>query len=113
VVSYEELTKVFFTSHDPTTKNSQGPDHGSSYRSILFYLTAEEKAIAEKSLESFEKSGLYKTPIVSEIKKLTEFYRAEGYHQDFIAHNPNQSYVRGVSIPRFELFKKTYKGKLK
>jgi peptide-methionine (S)-S-oxide reductase len=113
VISYEELTKVFFTSHDPTTKDRQGPDHGSSYRSILFYLTAEEKAIAEKSLESFEKSGLYKNPIVSEIKKLTEFYRAEGYHQDFIEHNPNQSYVRGVSIPRFELFKRTYKGNLK
>jgi peptide-methionine (S)-S-oxide reductase len=113
VISYEELTKVFFTSHDPTTEDRQGPDQGSSYRSILFYLTDEEKTIAEKSLENFEKSGLYKSPIVSEIKKLTEFYRAEGYHQDFIEHNPNQSYVRGVSIPRFELFKKTYKGKLK
>lgn len=113
VISYEELTKVFFTSHDPTTKDRQGPDQGSSYRSILFYLTDQEKAIAKKSLENFEKSGLYKSPIVSEIKKLTEFYRAEGYHQNFIEHNPNQSYVRGVSIPRFELFKKTYKGKLK
>lgn len=113
VISYEELTKVFFTSHDPTTEDRQGPDQGSSYRSILFYLTDEEKTIAKKSLENFEKSGLYKSPIVSEIKKLTEFYRAEGYHQNFIEHNPNQSYVRGVSIPRFELFKKTYKGKLK
>lgn len=113
VISYEELTKVFFTSHDPTTKDSQGPDHGNSYRSILFYLTPEEKAIAEKSLAEFSKSGLYKNPIVSEIQKLDAFYRAEGYHQDFIEHNPNQSYVRGVSIPRYELFKKTYKGKLK
>jgi len=113
IISYEELTKVFFTSHDPTTKNRQGPDHGSSYRSILFYMTIEEQAIAEKSKTEFNKSGLYKNPIVSEIKKLTEFTRAEGYHQDFIEHNPNQSYVRGVSIPRFELFKKTYKGKLK
>ncbi len=113
VISYEELTKVFFTSHDPTTKDRQGPDRGSSYRSILFYLTSEEKAIAENSLADFKKSGLYKNPIVSEIKKLTDFTRAEGYHQDFIEHNPNQSYVRGVSIPRFELFKKTYTGKLK
>lgn len=113
VISYEELTKVFFTSHDPTTKDRQGLDHGSSYRSILFYLTEEEKTIAEKSLKGFGESGLYKNPIVSEVKKLTEFYRAEEYHQDFIEHNPNQSYVRGVSIPRFELFKRTYKGKLK
>jgi peptide-methionine (S)-S-oxide reductase len=113
VISYEELTKVFFTSHDPTTKDRQGPDHGSSYRSILFYQTPEEKAIAEKSLTTFDKSGLYKNPIVSEIKKLDAFYRAEGYHQDFIEHNPNQSYVRSVSIPRYQLFKRTYKGKLK
>jgi peptide-methionine (S)-S-oxide reductase len=113
VISYEELTKVFFTSHDPTTKDRQGPDHGSSYRSILFYMTTDEQAIAEKSKAAFNKSGLYKSPIVSEVKKLTEFTRAEGYHQDFIEHNPNQSYVRGVSIPRFELFRKTYKGKLK
>jgi len=79
----------------------------------LFYLIPEEKAIAEKSLAEFSKSGLYKNPIVSEIQKLDAFYRAEGYHQDFIEHNPNQSYVRGVSIPRYELFKRTYKGKLK
>jgi peptide-methionine (S)-S-oxide reductase len=113
VITYEELTKVFFTSHDPTTKDRQGPDHGNSYRSILFYQTPEEKAIAEKSLATFDKSGLYKNPIVSEIKKLDAFYRAEGYHQDFIEHNPNQSYVRSVSIPRYQLFKRTYKGKLK
>lgn len=113
VISYEELSKVFFTSHDPTTKDSQGPDHGSSYRSILFYLTNEERIVAEKSLDSFGKTGFYKKPIVSEIMKLNEFYRAEGYHQDFIEHNPNQSYVLGVSIPRYELFKRTYKGKLK
>lgn len=113
VISYEELTKVFFTSHDPTTKDRQGPDHGNSYRSILFYMTPEEKSIAEKSLATFDKSGLYKNPIVSEIKKLDAFYRAEGYHQDFIEHNPNQSYVRSVSIPRYQLFKRTYKGKLK
>lgn len=113
VISYEELTKVFFTSHDPTTKDRQGPDHGNSYRSILFYQTPEEKSLAEKSLATFDKSELYKNPIVSEIKKLDAFYRAEGYHQDFIEHNPNQSYVRGVSIPRYELFKRTYKGKLK
>jgi len=113
VITYEELTKVFFTSHDPTTKDRQGPDYGNSYRSILFYQTPEEKTIAEKSLGTFDKSGLYKNPIVSEIKKLDAFYRAEGYHQDFIEHNPNQSYVQGVSIPRFQLFKQTYKGKLK
>ncbi|MCZ8216013.1 MAG: peptide-methionine (S)-S-oxide reductase MsrA, partial [Cyclobacteriaceae bacterium] len=113
IVSYEELTKVFFTSHDPTTKDRQGPDVGSSYRSILFYQTEQEKTIANQSLSSFSTSGLYKKPIVSEIKKLTAFYRAEEYHQDYIEHNPTNSYVRNISIPRYQLFLKNYKGKVK
>lgn len=113
VVTYEELIKVFFTSHDPTTKDRQGPDRGSSYRSILFHMTPQEKEMAEKSLKNFSTSGMFKNPIVSEIKQLKEFYRAEGYHQDYIEHNPGNSYVQGVSLPRYELFKKTYKGKLK
>ena len=110
-VTYEELTNVFFTSHDPTTPNRQGPDVGSSYRSILFYQTGEEKEIAEDAIRKF--SASFENPIVTEIKKLTEFYRAEGYHQDYVQHNPNSRYVRGVSVPRYEQFKKTYKGKLK
>ena len=111
VISYSELMKVFFTSHDPTTPEQQGPDRGNSYRSIAFYSTAQEKEIAEKAKAAFVQS--FKNPIVSEIKQLTAFYRAEKYHQDYIEHNPYSSYVMGVSIPRFELFKKTYKGKLK
>jgi peptide-methionine (S)-S-oxide reductase len=113
IISYAELTKVFFTSHDPTTPDQQGPDKGSSYRSILFYSTPEEKDVAKKSLKDFSHSELYKNPIVTEIKKLTEFYRAEDYHQNYIEHHPESSYVQGVSLPRFELFKKTYHGKLK
>lgn len=111
MISYEELTKVFFTSHDPTTPNRQGPDVGSSYRSILFYQTPQEKTAAEKAVKDFAKS--FTKPIVTEIKKVTEFYRAEGYHQDYVHHNPKSPYVLGVSIPRYEKFKKTYKGKLK
>ena len=113
VVSYEELTKVFFTSHDPTTLNRQGPDRGSSYRSILFYITPKEKEIAMQSLKDFSASGIFNKPIVTEIMQLKDFYRAEGYHQDYIEHNPGNPYVQGVSVPRFELFKRTYKGKLK
>lgn len=111
VISFEELAKVFFTSHDPTTPDRQGPDVGSSYRSILFYETPQEKNIAEKAVRDFAQS--FTKPIVTEIKKLTEFYRAEGYHQDYIHYNPESPYVQGVSIPRYEKFKKTYKGKLK
>lgn len=113
VISYEELTKVFFTSHDPTTPDQQGPDKGSSYRSILFYISPDEKTIANSSLKAYAKSGMFRDPIVTEIKKLGTFYRAEEYHQDYIEHNPNSAYVRDVSLPRYELFKKTYKGSLK
>jgi peptide-methionine (S)-S-oxide reductase len=111
VISYEELVRVFFSSHDPTTRDRQGPDVGSSYRSILFYRTPEEKAIAEKVLKDFQPS--FPNPIVTEITELKAFYRAEQYHQDYIEHHPESPYVRGVSIPRFEKFKRTYTGKLK
>jgi len=110
-VSYAELLNVFFTSQDPTTPDQQGPDRGNSYRSIIFYSTAEEKELAEKAKASY--APKFKKPIVSEIKPLTAFYKAEDYHQDYIEHNPYSPYVMGVSTPRYELFKKTYKGKLK
>ena len=113
VIDYAELTNVFFTSHDPTTPDQQGPDKGSSYRSILFYLNPAEKEIADKALAKYKNSGVFKRPIVSEIKKLEAFYRAEEYHQDYIEHNPESPYVQNVSLPRYELFKKTYQGKLK
>lgn len=113
IISYEELTNVFFTSHDPTTKDRQGPDRGNSYRSILFYTTSEELDQAVKAKDTYSKSDMFKNPIVSEIMPLKEFYRAEGYHQDYIEHNPYSPYVMGVSIPRYEKFIKTYKGKLK
>lgn len=111
IVTYEELTRVFFTSHDPTTPNRQGPDVGPSYRSILFYSNDEEKRIAENAIAAFQPS--FDDPIVTQIKQLNAFYRAEGYHQDYIEHNPNTPYVERVSIPRFEKFVDTYKGKLK
>lgn len=113
IISYEELTKVFFTSHDPTTPDRQGPDHGNSYRSILFYSTPQELDIALKAKEEFSNSGMFSDPIVTEIAPLKEFYRAEQYHQDYIEHNPYSPYVMNVSIPRYEKWKRTYKGNFK
>lgn len=104
-VSYKDLVQVFFDSHDPTTKNRQGPDVGSSYRSVLFYRTPEEKAIAEDVIKELIKSKVFSKPIVTELTPLTVFYRAEEEHQNFVKRNPFQPYVRGVSDPRFEKFK--------
>lgn len=110
-VNYEELTRVFFLSHDPTTANRQGPDVGSSYRSILFYSDENERKIAEDAIAAFQSS--FDDPIVTELQQLDTFYRAEGYHQDYIHHNPNTPYVERVSIPRFEKFVDRYEGQLK
>jgi peptide-methionine (S)-S-oxide reductase len=111
VVSYRELARVFYLSHDPTTPNRQGPDRGSSYRSILFFQTPEEKKIAKEVTD--EMKSKFDAKIVTEIKKLDTFYRAEEYHQNYVEHNPGNPYVQNVSKPRFERFKRTYDGKLK
>ena len=113
VVSYKELVAVFFASQDPTTPNQQGPDKGSSYRSIAFYKNAVEKKIIEDKIKELTANKVFANPIVTEVKPVMDFYEAEDYHQDYVKLNPNQPYVRGVSIPRYNKFKKTYKGKLK
>jgi peptide-methionine (S)-S-oxide reductase len=83
-VSYEDLLKVFWENHDPTTLNRQGPDVGSQYRSAIFYHTPEQKAAAEASKAELEKSRKYRRPIVTEIQPATKYYRAEEYHQQYL-----------------------------
>lgn len=113
VVSYEELVSVFFASQDPTTPNQQGPDRGPSYRSIAFYKDATEKKSIQDKIKELTDKKVFANPIVTEVKPISDFYEAEAYHQDYVKNNPNQPYVKGVSIPRYNKFKKTYKGKLK
>jgi len=83
-VSYEELLRVFWDNHDPTTLNRQGPDTGTQYRSIIFYHTPEQEAAAKASKDALAKSGRYKRPIVTEITAAPEFWRAEDYHQQYL-----------------------------
>lgn len=82
-VSYGELIEVFWSVHDPTTLDRQGPDAGTQYRSAIFYHSEEQKARAEASKERLEKSGRHRRPIVTEIAPAKEFYRAEEYHQQY------------------------------
>lgn len=84
-ISYEELLKVFWASHNPTTKNRQGPDVGSQYRSAIFYATPEQEAAARKSIAELEKSRKYKSPVVTEIVPASTFWKAEDYHQQYLA----------------------------
>lgn len=83
-VSYEDLLRVFWENHDPTTRNRQGPDVGSQYRSVIFYYSPEQEATACKSKEELDRSGHYKRPIVTEIVPAPEFWPAEGYHQRYL-----------------------------
>jgi len=82
-ISFEELLDVFWTNHNPTTLNRQGPDIGIQYRSAIFYHDEKQKEIAENSKESLEKSGKYDSPIVTEIVAAPTFYKAEEYHQKY------------------------------
>ena len=82
--SYEDLLRVFWDNHDPTTLNRQGPDTGTQYRSVIFYHTPEQEAAAKASKEALAKSGRYKRPIVTEIVPAPEFWRAEEYHQQYL-----------------------------
>lgn len=83
-ISYEELLKVFWDNHDPTTLNRQGPDVGTQYRSAIFFHTPEQAALAQASKEQMQASGRYNRAIVTQIVPATEFYRAEEYHQQYL-----------------------------
>jgi peptide-methionine (S)-S-oxide reductase len=101
-VSFEELLKVFWKSHDPTTLNRQGADVGTQYRSVIFYHDERQQALAEKSKQAADKSGAFANPIVTEISPLTAFYPAENYHQDYFDNNPNAPYCQYVIRPKLE-----------
>ena len=104
-VDFKTLLAVFFDSHDPTTKNRQGPDRGTQYRSIAFYGNEQEKKIIEDYIQELTNKQVFSNPIVTEIKPHTVFYKAEEYHQDFEKLNPSHPYVRQISIPRLNKFK--------
>ncbi|MGB7107321.1 MAG: peptide-methionine (S)-S-oxide reductase MsrA, partial [Candidatus Acidiferrales bacterium] len=84
-VSYRELLAAFFQNHNPTTLNSQGPDFGTQYRSAIFVHDAEQEAAARESIAALEKAGVFKRPIVTQIKPAGPFYPAEEYHQQYLA----------------------------
>ncbi|MDA1335033.1 MAG: peptide-methionine (S)-S-oxide reductase MsrA [bacterium] len=85
VVSYDDLLKVFWENHDPTTPNRQGPDHGTQYRSVIFFHDEEQKKRAEESKKSMAESGKFSSPIITEIVPAEIFYEAEEYHQQYFA----------------------------
>jgi peptide-methionine (S)-S-oxide reductase len=114
VVDYNTLLDVFFGSHDATTLNRQGPDAGRQYRSTIFYKNETEKIKAQNFIASLYASNQYKPgSITTTLESHAEFYMAEGYHQNYEKNNPNNPYVKSVSIPRLNRFKTKYPQLLK
>lgn len=113
VISYKELLEVFFTIHDPTSLNRQGADVGTQYRSAIFYHSPEQQAVADKVIADINAAKIWKAPIVTEVVKLDAFYKAEDYHQNYYALNPDQAYCRMVIEPKVLKFRKQFLPKLK
>lgn len=107
-ISFEELLEVFWHTHDPTTLNRQGADVGTQYRSAIFFTSLEQKKTAEASLKKTDESGLWSDPIVTEITPLSNYSRAEDYHQNYFNNNPNAGYCSVVIAPKLAKFKKEF-----
>lgn len=107
VVSYGEILRVYFSvAHDPTELNRQGPDSGPSYRSEIFAASPMQEKIARAYIAQLTAAHIFGAPIVTKIEKLNGFYAAEGYHQDFLIHNPNYPYIVYNDLPKIEALKR-------
>ncbi len=113
VVSYRDLLNVFFSIHDPTTLNRQGADIGPQYRSAIFYHDEEQKQTAEEAIRDLNAQKIWDKPIVTEVTKLDQFYKAEDYHQEYFARNPYQPYCQVVVAPKVSKFRKHFLEMLK
>lgn len=113
VISFEELLKVFWMTHDPTTMNRQGNDNGTQYRSVIFYHNEKQKELSEKYKKALDESGAFPRRIVTEISPFTKFYVAENYHQDYYNNNKSQPYCGYVITPKLDKFKKAFGDLLK
>ena len=111
--SLDEIFKVFFTVHDPTTLNRQGADVGTQYRSAIFYKNDTQKKAAENIITELTNAKAYDKPIVTKIEPLTDFYKAPDYHQDYYQSNKNKPYCEMVIQPKLEKFEKVFKDRLK
>ena len=109
IISYKQILKIFWTTHDPTTINQQGADRGNRYRSAVFYHNEEQKKIAENLKKELDQSEIFKTKIVTEISIFNKFYIAEEYHQAYFKKNPDVPYCSYVIKPKLKKFLKSQK----
>jgi peptide-methionine (S)-S-oxide reductase len=108
-ISYGKLLQIYFSvAHDPTQLNRQGPDSGPSYRSEIFFNTPEQEKVARAYVDQLNKAHAYASPVVTKVEKNRGFYKAEGYHQDYLIHHPTQPYIVVNDLPKVENFKKMF-----
>ena len=107
-VSFRDILNVFFTIHDPTTRDRQGNDVGSQYRSAIFYHGEEQKRVAEEAIREIDAERLWSKPIVTEVRPAETFYRAEDYHQEYFQNNPNQPYCAYIVAPKVKKFREKF-----
>jgi peptide-methionine (S)-S-oxide reductase len=112
--SFGKLLKIFFAvAHDPTQLDRQGNDVGSQYRSAIFYADDEQKRVAERYIRQLDEAGVYKTPIVTRLEPLEEFFTAEAYHQNYAELHPGQPYIQAVVLPKVEKLREYFGENLK
>ncbi len=111
--SIDEILKVFFTVHDPTSLNKQGDDVGTQYRSVIFYRNDHQREIAKSIIDDLNNNNVYSKPIVTQLVPFTHFYKAEDYHQDYYNQNKEAPYCRLVIQPKLEKFEKLFKDRIK
>jgi len=112
-LSFRELLTVFFTIHDPTTKNRQGNDVGTQYRSVIFCQPPEQRAAATAVIAEITAARLWRDPIVTEVADAATFYPAEAYHQEYFTRNGRQPYCQAVVAPKVAKFRKHFSDRLK
>ncbi|MFA9288730.1 MAG: peptide-methionine (S)-S-oxide reductase MsrA [Weeksellaceae bacterium] len=113
VISYIDLLDIFFHTHNPTTKDRQGNDAGTQYRSVIFYMNAEQKKLAEETIQKYTDEKTFPAPIVTEVVKYKQFFKAEDYHQNYFEKNSYQPYCQIVIEPKLKKFLEKYQDKLK
>ena len=112
-ISLEEVLKVFFTAHDPTTLNRQGADVGTQYRSVIFFHNEEQKNTINKVIRILTEEEVFELPIVTQVDPIGNFYHAEDYHQDYYELNKSEPYCKMVILPKIEKVEKIFKEQLK
>jgi len=112
-ISFRELLQVFFVIHDPTTRNRQGNDVGTQYRSVIFYHSSAQKEVADEVIAALTRERVYGDPIVTEVTPAVEFWGAERYHQQYFRNNPGQPYCMWVVAPKVQKLRKHFLAKVK